>query len=327
MNVLIYFNWPVRFWNIPESHVEILRMRFPDVCFTSTTDEREAVAAAADADVILAARMPASIFHNASRLRWIQSSASAVSSLPLTELAARGITLTNTRTVQAGPIAEHVMGGILVLSRRYDLMLPAQRERRWIQNEMTGNATPWCIERKAMTILGLGSIGSEVARRAHAFGMKITAVRQRPERPRPPFVDRVLGANEIDRALTGCDVLVIAAPFLASTDRLIDDRRMSLLNRGALLVNVARAKIVDQSAMIAALRHGQLGGAVLDVFDHEPLEDSSPLWTLPHVIVTPHVASLRPDHWDDVIDLFTENLRRFERGDALLNTVDVEVGY
>jgi phosphoglycerate dehydrogenase-like enzyme len=182
-------------------------------------------------------------------------------------------------------------------------------------------------ERMASLEGGLGAIGTEVARRAHSFGMKITAVRRRSSQPRPPFVDRVLAADEIDEGLTGCDVLVIAAPFLASTDRLIHAGKISMLNRGALLVNVARGKIVDQSAMIRALQTGQLGGAVLDVFEHEPLDASSPLWTLPNVIVTPHVASLRPDHWDDVVDLFSENLRRFERGESLLNIVDPTAGY
>jgi phosphoglycerate dehydrogenase-like enzyme len=173
----------------------------------------------------------------------------------------------------------------------------------------------------------MGSIGTEVARRAHAFDMKITAVRRRPDEPKPQFVDRVLGAEQIDEALRKCDVLVIAAPFLASTDRLINAGRISMLNRGALLVNIARGKIVEQAAIIGALETGQLGGAVLDVFEQEPLDASSPLWTLPNVIITPHIASLRPDHWDDVIDLFSENLRRFQRGEPLLNRVDPRAGY
>jgi phosphoglycerate dehydrogenase-like enzyme len=327
MDVLIYFNWPVKFWNIPDSHVEILRERFPSVSFTYTTDERTAAVAAANAEVVLTARMSAAALEHAPRLRWVQSSASSVSTLPLSELAARDIVVTNTRTVQAGPIAEHVMAGILVLSRMVHRTLAAQRDRRWIQNEMTVSAIPRCIAGNTMTILGLGSIGTEVARRAHAFDMTITGVRRRPNEPKPQFVDRVLGAEQIDEALRGCDVLVIAAPFLASTDRLINAARISLLNRGALLVNVARGKIVYQPAMIRALETGQLGGAVLDVFDHEPLDDSSPLWTLPNVIITPHVASLRPDHWNDVIDLFSENLRRFQRGEPLLNRVDPEAGY
>ena len=327
MQVLIYFNWPIEFWNIPESHVEILRKRFPGLSFTHTRNEQEAVAAAADAEIIFTARMAGPVIREAPRLRWVQSSASSVSTLPLADLDARGIFVTNTRTVQGGPIAEHVMGGLLVLARRYDLMLAAQRDRRWIQNEMNGSATPWCLEGKAITILGMGAIGSEVARRAHAFGMEVTALRRRPDEPKPEFVDRVLGPDRLEAGLRGCDVFVIAAPFLASTDRLIGAEQLALLNRGAVLVNVARGKIIDEAAMIAALKSEHLGGAVLDVFEREPLDPASPLWTLPNVVISPHIASLRPDHWDDVIDLFSENLRRFERGDSLLNIVDVNAGY
>jgi phosphoglycerate dehydrogenase-like enzyme len=327
MKVLIYFNWPVTFWNLPESHVELLRERFPEIAFFHTRDEKAAAREAADSDVIFTSRMPLSAIQNAGRLKWVQSSASSVSTLPLQELATRGILVTNTRTLQGGPIAEHVMGGLLVLARRYDLTLIAQRERRWIQNDLGGETMPWCLSGKAMTILGLGSIGSETARRAHAFGMKVTAVRRRTIESLPPFVDRVLGPDQLDAALRDCDVLVVAAPFLVSTDRLIGTREFSLMNRGALLVNVARGRIVDEADMIDALRSGRLGGAVLDVFDHEPLDTSSPLWRLPNVIVTPHIASLRPDHWDDVIDLFSENLRRFRRNEPLLNSVDLAAGY
>lgn len=327
MKVLIHFNWPVTFWNIPETHVELLRQRFPGVLFKHALSEEEAVAEAADADIILTARLPASVIQHAPRLRWLQSSASSVSALPLGDLASMKVVVTNTRSVQGGPIAETVMGGILVLSRRFDLTLAAQRDRRWIQNEMTGDNTPWSLQRKTMTILGLGSIGQEVARRAHAFGMKVTGIRRRVGEPKPSFVDRVLSPDQLEAGLRGCDVLVIAAPFLASTDRRIGAAQLALLNRGALLVNVARGKIVDQAAMIGALQAGHLGGAVLDVFDREPLDPASPLWILPNVVITPHIASLRPDHWDDVIDLFGENLRRFQRGDSLLNIVDVNAGY
>src|ERR1700687_548903 len=103
--------------------------------------------------------------------------------------------------------------------------------------------------------------------------------------------------------------------------------RLALLNRGAVVINVARGKIIDEAALIAALQSGHLGGAVLDVFEHEPLDLQSPLWTLPNVIISPHVSGVRPDHWNDVIDLFSENLQRFERGEPLLNVVDVRAGY
>ncbi|HSU88395.1 MAG TPA: NAD(P)-dependent oxidoreductase, partial [Terriglobia bacterium] len=119
----------------------------------------------------------------------------------------------------------------------------------------------------------------------------------------------------------------VAAPFIAETDRLIRAEQLALLNRGAVVINVARGKIIDEAALIAALQNGHLGGAVLDVFEREPLDSANPLWGLPNVIVSPHVSGLRPDHWDDVIDLFGDNLERFQRGEALLNLVDVRTGY
>jgi len=122
-------------------------------------------------------------------------------------------------------------------------------------------------------------------------------------------------------------VLVVAAPFIAETDRLIRAEQLALLNRGAVVINVARGKIIDEAALVAALQDGRLGGAVLDVFEREPLDSANPLWGLPNVIVSPHVSGLRPDHWDDVIDLFGDNLERFQRGAPLLNLVDVRAGY
>ena len=327
MKVLVYFNWPVSFWNIPESHVELLREQFPGVMFTHVFNENDALAEVRDAEIILASRIQPSMVASATALRWVQSSASSVNTLPLADLASRGIVVTNTRSIQGGPIADHVMGGILILARRFDRTLAAQREHRWIQNELMTDTWPWRLGGKAMTILGLGSIGQEVARRAHAFGMKVTGVRRRLPGSLPSFVERVVGPDRLDDALRNCDVLVIAAPSLASTDRLIGAGQLALLNRGALLVNVARAKIVDQDALLTALREGHLGGAVLDVFDHEPLDPASPLWTLPNVVITPHTAGVRPDHWDDTINLFSDNLRRFQRGDSLLNVVDLAAGY
>jgi phosphoglycerate dehydrogenase-like enzyme len=131
----------------------------------------------------------------------------------------------------------------------------------------------------------------------------------------------------LNDALKGADVLAIAAPFVPGTERLIGPDQIELLQRGAIVVNVARGKIVDERALISALQNGQLGGAVLDVFEREPLDPASPLWSLPNVIISPHSAGVRPDHWDEVTELFTENLRRYQRGEPLLNMVNCEAGY
>jgi phosphoglycerate dehydrogenase-like enzyme len=140
-------------------------------------------------------------------------------------------------------------------------------------------------------------------------------------------VDAVVGADHLDDALTGCDVVVLSAPGTTHTQHLIGAPQLARLNRGAVLVNVARAGIVDSPAMLAALHSGQLGGAVLDVFDHEPLAADHPLWTTPNVVLTPHSAGFRASHWDEVAALFRDNLRRYQRGEPLRNPVDPAAGY
>jgi D-2-hydroxyacid dehydrogenase (NADP+) len=327
MNVLIFTVWPVEFWRVPKLHVERLREKFPDVTFTHAQTDAEALAAIESADAALASRLSPAMVERAPHLRWVHSTAAAVGILPLKEIAIRNIAVSNSRGIQGPAIAEFVIGGLLVLARRFHLMLAAQREHRWIQNELTQDHWPWSVRGRTMTIVGLGTIGQEVARRAHAFGMRVIGVRRRVDQPKPPFVDRVVRPDQLDEVLRGCDVLVIAAPFVEETDRLIGADRLAALNRGAIIINVARGKIIDDQAMIAALRSGQVGGAVLDVFEHEPLDPASVLWELPNVVISPHVSGVRPDHWDEVMDLFTENLQRFQRGEPLLNLVDVQAGY
>jgi len=326
-NVLVHITWPVKAWSIPDGYVDWLRSEFPDVSLTHTRDLEAKRAAIVDADIAFTPALTPDLVDGAPKLRWVHSPAAAVEDLlPLAALRARGITVTNSRGVQSVPIAEHVMAGLLALSRKLDRTIIAQREHRWIQNELFEDRS-WTLEGKRMTIVGLGSIGTEVARRAHAFGMSVVGVRRHATRDQPAFVERIVGPDRLDEALTGCDVLVLAAPAIATTQRMIGRAQLERLNRGAVLVNVARAQIVDQDAMQAALESGQLGGAVLDVFEREPLPASSPLWELRDVIITPHSSGFRAEHWDRTAGLFAENLRRFCRGEQLLNVVDTAAGY
>lgn len=328
MHVLIYTGWPVNAWRIPAEQVARLQRAFHETTFIHATTADEASRDIANVDASLSPFLTQAILDQATRLRWVHSSAAAVADLlPLEDLARRDIVVTNSRGVQAIPMAEQVMAGLLLLARRLDLTMAAQRERRWIQEQLGDVDRPWMLHGKSMTIIGLGSIGEAIAERAHAFGMRITGVRRRPEQPVPPFVHRILGANQLDDALTGADVIVITAPFVAATTRLIGNEQLKLINRGAILVNVGRAQIVDTDAMIRALEDGRLGGAVLDVFEHEPLDPSSPLWAMHNVVITPHSAGFRATHWHDVVDLFADNLRRFQRGDPLHNVVDPAAGY
>ena len=327
MNVLIHISWPVRAWSIPDAKVAELGARFPSVSFTHSRELSEVAGLIGPADAAFTPHMTPEIVDAASRLRWVHSPAAAVEGLlPLAALAERGVTITNSRGVQAVPMAEHVMGGLLVLARGFERTLAAQRERKWIQNELA-EQWPWLLNGRRMTIVGLGATGTEVARRAHAFGIRITGVRRRADQPVPPFVERVVGPDQLDQALDGCDVLVVTAPGVRATQGLIGATEIARVNRGAVLVNVARAQIVNDQAMRAALESGQLGGAVLDVFEREPLEESNPLWSLPNVVLTPHSSGFRASHWDDVVAGFADNLRRFQAGEPLANVVDPAAGY
>ena len=327
MRVLVYAHWPVKAWCIRESHVARLRDRFPDVTFEHVVTHDGVRQHIHAADIAFTPFLTTDMVATAPRLRWVHSPAAAVEGLlPLADLAARDIIVTNSRGVQAIPMAEHVMGGLLVLSRRYDRMLDAQRERRWIQNDLCDD-WPWMLHGQSMTVVGLGTIGIEVAKRAHAFGMSVTGVRRRVDEPRPDFVDRVVGPDRLGDALTGCDVLVLSAPGVSSTNRIIGAEQLAMLNDGAVVVNVARGQVIDEAALRAALTSGKLRGAVLDVFDREPLDADSPLWSMPNVVITPHTSGFRASHWDDVIELFTDNLRRFLVGEPLRNPVDTAAGY
>jgi len=328
MKVLVFISWAVKAWQIPKTHVGRLRERFPAITFVHVEHQIDALNSIHDVDIAFSSRLTSEMVARAQRLRWVHSSAAAVEGLiPLADLARRDIVVSNSRGVQAIPIAEQVMGGLLVLVRRLDLTLPAQRERRWIQDQLCDTDWPGMLHGRTMTILGLGTIGHEVARRAHAFGMQVTGVRRRLDQRKPDFVDRVFASDRLADALTGCDILVISAPFVEKTNRIIGAEQIELLNPRAILVNVARGQIVDEEAMVGALQTGRLGGAVLDVFDSEPLDPSHPLWSAPNVVISPHSSGFRASHWDEVTDLFSENLRRYLTGERLLNPVDCGAGY
>src|ERR1041384_3907508 len=210
MKTLIFISWPVKAWSIPDAKVELLKTRFPRVEFVHVRTLDEAKRAVSEVDTAFTPFMTPDMVADAQRLTWVHSPAAAVEGLlPIADLAARQITVSNSRGVQAVPIAEHVMGGLLVLSHKFDRTLAAQRDRRWIQNDLPDD-WPWLLDGRRMTIVGLGTIGMEVAKRAHAFGMKVTGVRRNTERSRPRFVDRVVGPEQLNDALAGCDVLVLS---------------------------------------------------------------------------------------------------------------------
>jgi phosphoglycerate dehydrogenase-like enzyme len=241
------------------------------------------------------------------------------------ELLASPVVLTSARGIRARSIAEHVLGVTIALARRLPATLRAQADRRWAQEELeTASRT---LQGARMGIVGLGAIGREVVKIAAPFGFRISAIRRRASEPRPDGVEEVWTPERLPDLLAQSDVVVLAAPHTPETKRLIGRAQIDRMKHGALLVNVARGKLLDDEAVIAALRDGRLGGAALDVFSQEPLEPSSPYWDLPNVIVTPHTSGAMRDYWTPLVALFADNLRRFEKGEPLRNVVDKVAGY
>lgn len=327
MRVLIAIHHRVQAWTIDEAHVEDLRGRFPRITFLHSTTREADIDLAEAADIAFALALSKEAIARAARLKWVHCSGHAVGHFPLPDLAVRGIVVTNSRGVQAIPIAEHVMACLLALARRLPQTIRDQQGCLWRPNELLGEASPWMLSGRTLAIIGVGTIGEAIAVRAKAFGTRVLGMRRNPTQGLAPGFDEVLGPAEKDRLLALADVVVVAAPLTADTHRLLDANAITRMKPGAIVINVARGQLVDETALAVALASGRLGGAALDVFSTEPLPAQSPLWSLPNVIITPHNSGFRAGHFDAVIDLFAENLTRFGRGAELLNVVDVQRGY
>lgn len=326
MTILVSLEIPVAAWRIPPSQVDRLRQACPEheILYATTADER--AAGLARCDVAYTWLLSAAELAAAPRLRWLHTSAVAVGTLCLDALAARGVIVTNTR-VQGGPIAEHVFATLLALTHRLPFAFAQQQSATWAQNDFAGDRLPVRLTGLCLGVIGLGSIGAEVARLGAAFGMRVIGVRRHPERGGLEGVTAVWGPDRLDELAAAADVLVVAAPLTGETTALLDARRIALMKRGAWLVNIARGPLVDVPALVRALDTGALSGAALDVFPQEPLPAESPLWRTSNVLITPHTSGFRHGHWDDTLDAFLANLARWERGAPLQWVVDAARGY
>jgi phosphoglycerate dehydrogenase-like enzyme len=327
MHVLIAIHHRVQAWTIQPAHVDELRRRFPHITFLHSTTRDTDIELAEPAEIAFALGLPKEAVARAAQLKWVHCSGHAVGHFPLADLGVRGVTVTNSRGIQSTPIAEHVMACLLALARRLPQTMRDQQERLWRPNELIGDASPWVLSGRTLGVIGVGTIGEAIAVRAKAFGMRVIGVRRHPKRQRPAGFDEVLGAADMDRVLELADIVVVAAPLTTDTNLLLDTDAIATMKPGAIVVNIARGQLLDEEALANALAEGRLGGAVLDVFTTEPLPAHSPFWSAPNVIVTPHTSGFRAEHFDAVIDLFSENLTRFEQGVELLNVVDLKAGY
>lgn len=301
--------------------IAALRAAYPEVDIVEVERERlgEVIG---DADAVYG-WVTTEELRAARQLRWVHSPGAGVEWVhACAGLADSGVVVTNTRGAHAQTIAEHAFAMLLYLTRGLGRLLEAQRERRWAAEYLDNVG----ISGMTMGVVGLGRIGSEVARRAHAFDMRVIAVDANPV-ARPQHVERVEGVDGLPDLVSESDVVTIAIPITPETRGMFHAGRVAAMRRGSYLMVLSRGGIVDEAAVAAALRSGHLAGAGLDVFGNEPLEDDSPLWTAPNVVLTPHVSGTSRQTTDLNWGMFVANVARFVRSESLENVVDVRRGY
>jgi D-2-hydroxyacid dehydrogenase (NADP+) len=313
-------------WSIPASQVDRIARARPGDTVIDARDADARLREFPSADALFTWRISAAEFALAPRVRWMHSSAVGVDTLLPAPVVASPVVVTMSRGVHSESIAEHAIALVLALRRHLHVAARRQHERAWAQVEIAAAGVP-ALAATRLLVIGLGSIGARIASHAAALGMQVRGVRRRSSLKAPDGVVEVFAADELSAALPDADVVVLAAPRTGETGALIGRAELARMKPGALLINVARGQLVDEPALAEALGSGRLGGAGLDAFAREPLSPESPLWAFPNVLITPHTASFSGDYWTPVVDLFLENVGRFERGEPLHNVVDKTRGY
>jgi len=301
------------------------RAAAPGVEFVAARDEAAALALVGDADALIGWCNP-ELVAAGKRLRWIQlfsAGAGPCSAIPA--VGERGIVVTNMQRISGPQIAEHSLAMLLAFTRGLNAWLPRQRKAEW-DEESFPMQKMWELKGRTLLVVGLGGIGTELAVRADGLGMRVIATRASAAE-KPPFVAHVGRPDELLKLAAEADVVVNCTPLLPSTTDLFDAKFFAAMKPGGYFINVGRGRSVVQDDLVAALKSGQLAGAGLDVTEPEPLPADHPLWQLPNVIITPHVAATSDRVLARVFLLARENTRRYAAGDRLLSVVDTSRGY
>jgi phosphoglycerate dehydrogenase-like enzyme len=297
----------------------------PGIAVVGAADRAAAVKEAADADAVIGECVP-EVVSAGPRIRWVQRMYAGVERcVVIPAFAQRGIVLTNMQKVAGSVMAEHVLAFMFGLTRGFAVYAPAQAKGEWA-DEAVPESRMWEVKGRTMLVAGLGGIGTEVAKRAHALGMTVIATRNSGT-DGPDYVAEIGLPDKLKTFAARADVIVDTLPLTPDTKGLFDKGFFDAAKRGALFINVGRGGTVVTADLIAALADGRIGGAGLDVTDPEPLPADHPLWHAPNVIITPHVSAALEGNEEPRWLLARENLRRYVAGDKLLSEVDVKRGY
>lgn len=306
---------------VSDERLEALRRAVPGAAVEAYASMRDALPHLADADAVAmwGFQDAEPVLQAGPRIRWVHSLSDGVEKLLTPSMMARDITLTNSHGVHDKAVSEHTMAFLLAWAHRLHEAVRHQDAHEWKRPK--GDI----LYKKRLLIAGFGDIGRAVAEKAKVFGMTVAAVKR--SRTDELFADEVYSTEDIMTALPSADVIVAALPATPDTDHFFDAEKFAAMKEGAFFINIARASVVDEAALISALQSGHLAGAALDVFSKEPLPADHPFWDMKNVLMTPHTASMTRDFWDRLLDLLQDNFAAWSLGQPLLNVVDKKKGY
>ena len=326
--LVVYLPHRRSLWRLATAELEAIRRATRNRFVVETPQTEPAfIRALPEAEILFVWGLSRRHVDKARSLRWLHTPVAGVDRVLNPELLRTKIRVTSSRGVNSVAVAEHALGLILSLTRGIAVAARAQVRGRWIQEEFHARRPSLEeLDGKILGIYGLGAVGRALAPRGRALGMTVWAVTRRAH-PKARGVDCILPAARSDRLLRRADVLVLTLPLTRETRGLIGERQLRRMKPSALLINVGRGEVIQESVLIRALRERWIAGAGLDVLATEPLARGSPLWTLSQVVLTPHVAGLHPDYMRRAADLFLRNLKSYLAGKRLVNEVDRQVGY
>lgn len=315
-------------WIAPPWFAERLRDEFSQFEVVQLNSYENVEREISDVEIMFGISLRPEQFLAAKKLRWIHSQAAAVHQLMFPELVKSDVVITNARDVHGPVVAEQVMAMIFALAKGIPAAVRFQQNHVWGQEQIWREGSrPKEIAGATVGLVGLGSIGRNVAKHASAMGMKVIAVREHPEKEKPENIEEVLPSSKLLQLLAKSDYVVLSVPVTPQTTGMISSAQLTAMKADSFLINVGRGPLIDESALIDALHERKIAGAALDVFDQEPLPSDSPFWDLDNLLITPHTAGMSERMWERHYTLFSENLRRYLSGRPLFGLVDKQSGY
>lgn len=313
---------------VPDAMLARMTAAFPEAAFVSCPSDQDMSEHLSDVEAIIGSiGVTSEIVRNAPKLRWVQALGVGVEKFLDPCINERGIQVANARGVNVANLAEHALAMMLAFARGLPELQRRQAQAKWLPGNGPMLPTLFELNGTRLCLIGYGEISRAIARLARAIDMEVWAMRRTPNAESDQHAHRILGPDGLDEMLRTADHLMLILPLTADTQGMIGKEEFAKMKSSAYLYNMGRGGLIDQGAMVEALRDGRVAGAGLDATTPEPLPSNSPLWAMPNTLITAHTAGNTPRFFERVIELVAENLRRFRDDEPLLNTVNTRAGY